>query len=148
MTPSRSILSAAYGLIALLALVGTWGHNVHYLHLGFVGANLRFWQDTLANPASRSITADILFLYAALAIWMVLEARRLAMKGVWLYLLGGALIAISVTFPLFMVHRERALARGQDEGIRVAFSLADVLILAFSFVAACGYAAKALLPSA
>ena len=46
-------------LIGLLALFGTWNNNVHYLDLGFLGANLRFWEETLANPASRSITVDI-----------------------------------------------------------------------------------------
>src|SRR3546814_1859117 len=38
-----------YGLIALLALAGTWAHNVAYLSRGFVGANVAFWHDTLAN---------------------------------------------------------------------------------------------------
>ena len=33
---SRKALCIAYGLIALLALVGTWGNNVAYLGLGFV----------------------------------------------------------------------------------------------------------------
>jgi len=59
---SRKALCLAYGLIAVLALVGTWGNNVGYLNLGFLGANLKFWGDTLANPASRSITVDIFFL--------------------------------------------------------------------------------------
>ena len=53
---SRKALCVAYGLIALLALVGTWGNNVEYLSLGFVGANTAFWQATLVNPASRSIS--------------------------------------------------------------------------------------------
>jgi hypothetical protein len=41
---------------------------------------------------------------------MVLEARRLAVRGVWLYVVFGLLIAISVTFPLFLAARERRLA--------------------------------------
>jgi len=107
---SRKNLCIAYGLIALFALIGTWGNNLTYLPLGFVGANQAFWTDTLANPASRSITVDIFFLGLAVFVWMVLEARRLAMRGVWLYLLFGMIIAISVTVPLFLILRERALA--------------------------------------
>lgn len=112
---SRKALCIAYGLLAVLALVGTWGNNVQYLPLGFLGANLRFWQDTLANPASRSITADVLFLFVAVSIWMFLEARRLSMRGAWLYVILGVFIAISVTFPLFLLNRERALQRQGGE---------------------------------
>src|SRR3546814_21041112 len=97
MPASRKILCIVYGLIALLALAGTWAHNVAYLSRGFVGANVAFWHDTLANPASRSITVDLFFLGLAIFVWMILEARRLGMRGVWLYLVFGMLIAISVT---------------------------------------------------
>ena len=37
---------------------------------------------------------------------MVVEARRVGVSLVWLYIIGGFLIAISVTFPLFMIARE------------------------------------------
>ena len=111
MTVSSKALCVAYALIAVLALVATWGNNVDYLHLGFVGANLRFWADTLANPASQSITVDLFFLGLAVFVWMVLEAHRLGMRWVWLYLVFGMLIAISFTVPVFLINRERALAR-------------------------------------
>src|SRR5262245_25580645 len=121
MLMTRNTLSAAYGVIAVLALVGTWGNNIHYLDRGFVEANRQFWTDTLANPASRSITVDIFFLGLAVFVWMVLEARRLGMRGVWLYLVFGILIAISVTVPIFLINRERALAA--REGARTAGTL-------------------------
>jgi hypothetical protein len=107
---SRKALCVVYGAIAVLALIGTWGNNIAYLSLGFLGANVQFWTDTFANPASRSITVDIFFLGYAVFVWMVLEARRLNMRGVWLYLVFGIFIAISVTVPLFLINRERALA--------------------------------------
>ncbi|MFA5941825.1 MAG: DUF2834 domain-containing protein [Sinimarinibacterium sp.] len=75
MNVSRTDLCTAYGLIAILALIGTWGNNVAYLDAGFIDANTRFWSDTLVNPASRSITADLFFLLLAVLVWMVLEAR-------------------------------------------------------------------------
>ena len=143
MTLTRQALCVFYGLVALIALVGTWGNNIQYLNLGFLGANLKFWQDTLANPASRSITVDVLLLFVAVAVWMLLEARRLGMKGGWLYVIFGILIAISVTFPLFMLNRERALARsgGASAG---SLSPTEVAILLFSGVVACGYTVAAL----
>jgi len=110
MTISSKALCAIYGPIGLLALVATWGNNIHYLGLGFLGANRQFWEDTLANPASRSITVDMFFLGLAVFVWMILEARRLRMRGVWLYLIFGMLLAVSFTVPLFLINRERALA--------------------------------------
>lgn len=127
MTISSKALCIVYGLIAVLALIGTWGNNIDYLHLGFLGANLRFWQDTLATPASRSITVDIFFLGLAIFVWMVLEARRLGMRGVWLYLVFGMLIAISFTFPLFLINRERKLARLEPSAVARSFGLANVM---------------------
>jgi len=40
---------------------------------------------------------------------MVAEARRLGIRFVWIYVVLGLLIAISVTAPLFLVARERRL---------------------------------------
>jgi len=126
---SRRTLCAGYGLIALLALVGTWGNNVHYLALGFLGANVQFWTDTLANPASRSITVDILFFGLAVFVWMVLEARRLGMRGVWLYLIFGILVAISVTVPIFLINRERALAAREGSPTAGTLGRGDAIAL-------------------
>ena len=144
MPVSRKGLCLVYGVIALLALAGTWGNNVHYLHLGWVGANVRFWQETMANPASRSITADLMFLVLALVVWMLLEARRLGMRGVWLYVVFGVLVAISVTFPVFLVQRERALAARDGTAPAGAMRPADVVGLAVLAVIAIGYAAASL----
>ncbi len=88
MLVSRKWLCVVYGLVGLIALAGTWGNNIEYLNLGIVGANVRFWQETLVNPASRSITVDILFLSFAAIVWMLLEARRLSIRGAWLYVLA------------------------------------------------------------
>lgn len=148
MSINRRAICVVYGLIAMLALIGTWGQNIAYLHLGFAGANLRFWQDTLANPASRSITADLFLLVLALVIWMLFEARRLSMRGAWLYVAFGVLIAISVTFPIFMIQRERALARRELSRQAGHLSLGDVLGLLLLGVACCGYMAMAFMPRA
>ena len=145
MTISRKTVCVVYGVIAMLALIGTWGHNIAYLDRGFVGANQAFWGDTLANPASRSITADIFFFGLAVFVWMVLEARRLGMRLVWLYLIFGMLIAISVTVPIFLINRERALAATEPSSIAGHLNSLDVIGLALSSAGIVAYAVIALL---
>lgn len=111
--PRRSLyVYAFYGLIAGIALICTWGQNLAYFHGapgpgGLVDAFAAFINDTRVNPASRSITVDIAFFTLAGSTFMILEARRLGIRFVWAYILLGFLVAISVTFPLFMIARER-----------------------------------------
>jgi hypothetical protein len=139
MTIPRKVLCIAYALIALLALAGTWGNNVHYLNLGILGANLHFWPETLVNPASRSITVDILFLSLAAIAWMLLEARRLAMPGVWVYVLIGVFVAISAAFPAFLIHRERVLAARERSETAGTLQVIDVVGLGVLGAAALAY---------
>ena len=141
MSVSRRVLCAAYGVIAVLAVIGTWGNNLPYLQSGFAA----FWQDTLANPASRSITVDIFFLTLVVFVLMVLEARRLAMRGVWLYLIFGMMVAISVTVPIFLINRERAMAAAKPLDAAGSLHAADVAGLAAVGLGAIAYAVLTLL---
>jgi len=132
--PTTRTLCIAYALIAPAAFIGTCSQNVAYFHpddglAGFALATARFWPDTLATPASTSVTVDLgLFLLAA-SVFMVLEARRLGIRFVWLYIVLGLLIAISVTFPLFLIARARKLAPGRaDESL--GLTLGDTIGLA------------------
>lgn len=134
MTTNRRILSGAYATIAAVALVTTWSQNLAYLHSpgGFLTS---FLQDLKVNAAARSITVDIVLFFLAAAVFMVLEARRLGIPYVWAYIVGGMLIAISVTFPLFLIARERKLAASGAGDLKVA----DVILLAvFTAIAAAG----------
>jgi hypothetical protein len=106
-----------------------------------MGANKAFWQATLANPASQSITVDVFFLGLAMFVWMVLEARRLGMRGVWLYLLFGMLVAISVTVPIFLINRERALAAREPSSTAGTLSAPDIAGLVLVTAAICVYSA-------
>ena len=127
MTISRKSLRIVYALTGLVALVGTWGNNIDYLDLGIVGANIHFWQETLVNPASRSITVDILCLALAAIVWMLLEARRLSMRGAWLWVLFGVFVAMGAAFPWFLVHRELVLEKREASGNGGTLSAADVI---------------------
>ena len=113
MTTNRKILCGVYAAIAAVALVGTWSQNVAYL--GSPGGFLAdFVSDTWVTAASRSITIDIVLFAVAATIWMVIEARKHRIPYVWAYIIGGMLIAISVTFPLFLIARERKLAAAAE----------------------------------
>jgi hypothetical protein len=127
---SSKVLCAVYALIALAALIATWSQNVAYLHdaAGFLA---NFITDTKVNPASRSITADILLFCLAAFVFMVVEARKHGIRFLWAYLIGSALIAVSVTFPLFMIAREVRIGRTDPTRLESR----DVAVLAFLAVA-------------
>jgi hypothetical protein len=133
MPRARRLLCFYYGFLALIAFVGTWGHNVAYLRPGegpiggFVAATARFWPETLATPASTSITVDLGILTLAVSIWMLLEARRLSIRLPWLYVIGGLLVAISVTAPLFLIARERKVAARGEVADTLGLGHLDVL---------------------
>ena len=61
------MLCVVYVVIALVALVATWSQNIVFFSTG--GGFLGFWEATKDNPASRSITVDILFFFLAAAIF-------------------------------------------------------------------------------
>lgn len=112
MPSSRVALCVTYAAIALVALIATWSQNLAYFArvTDFIPALGLFFQDTTVNPASRSITVDIALFFLAAAIFMVIEARKHGVRFVWLYIVGGLFVAISVTFPLFLIARELRLA--------------------------------------
>lgn len=99
------LLQAAYGLCAGVGLVGTW-----YFNLTYSGAvpYLTAW---FANSASSSAAVDLLVAFAAGAVFMLVEGRRLGMRLPWLYPVFAVLLAFAFTFPLFLLMRERALER-------------------------------------
>jgi uncharacterized protein DUF2834 len=132
MPRARVILCWLYGAASLLALVGTWRQNVAYFRpedgalLGFVLATGRFWVDTVVNPASTSITVDLgLLLLLPLFALMIIESRRLGIPFVWAYILLGLVVAISATFPLFLIARERRLAARAASTDSPGFTTAD-----------------------
>ncbi|KUI42415.1 hypothetical protein AU197_15070 [Mycobacterium sp. IS-1590] len=105
-------LCAVYAAIAVGALIATWSQNLAYLDSG-AGFFRVFWEDTKVNPASRSITADIALFLLAAVIFMVFEARKHGIRFVWIYVVASFFIAISVTFPLFLLARELRIHRSE-----------------------------------
>jgi hypothetical protein len=128
---SRKVLCVIYGVIAVGALIATWSQNLAYFDKP-ARPLLDFINDSKVTPASRSLTVDILLFALAATILMVIEARKHGVKFVWLYIAGGLTIAISVTFPLFLIARE--LRMGTSDAPRL--SATDTILLAVAAVVA------------
>lgn len=118
MTPARRDLCILYGLIALVALIATWSHNIAYFSAG--GGLLDFFASGYANHAVSSLTNDLGLLTLAAIVLMIVEARRLGIKYVWVYVVLAFGVAISVSFPLFLIARERRLAQLPDSAAAAA----------------------------
>jgi hypothetical protein len=129
---SSKVLCAVYSVIAIAALIATWSQGLAYLHS--LSGQIDFWVDARVNAASRFITSDIVYFTLAAAVLMVIEARKLGIKFVWAYILGGVFIAISVVFPLYLIARE--LRVGRTESTRLG--AVDTVLLALFAVVATG----------
>jgi hypothetical protein len=112
MNAARRRLCVVYALIAIGALFATWSQNLAFFAASADAGILDFIAGGYANPAAASLTNDLLFLLLAAIVFMVSEARRLGIRFVWLYVALSFVVAISVTFPLFLIARERKLAAG------------------------------------
>ena len=67
------------------------------------------------NPASQFVARDLAVGATAVTVWMVLESRRLKMRGLAWVLLSCLLIAFGCGAPLFLHLRERRLAELQRQ---------------------------------
>jgi hypothetical protein len=128
---SSKVLCAVYGVISIAALIATWSQNAAYFDNPgrFL---LNFLNDSKVTAASRSVTVDIVLFFLAASILMVVEARKHGVRFVWAYILGGFAIAISVTFPLFLIARE--IRVGRTETTRLG-AVDTVLLAVFAVVA-------------
>lgn len=146
MTISRTSLCVCYAVVGLLAFLGTWGNIIEPLQQqGFIQGTLQFWQDVLVNESSRFITIDTLFLSLSIVVWMTLEANRLKIPGLWLYVLFGLLVAISLAVPLFMIHRERRLAALDPASPAGTIRAIDMIALSLLAIAFTSFAVRTLL---
>ena len=94
-----------YLALAVVGLIGTWTWNIQAIMQGsnFVAE----W--TGNGPAVASLTTDLLVVFIAGSILILVEARRLGMRAGWAYVLLGFVTAFAFAFPLFLAMRERRL---------------------------------------
>ena len=101
--------------LAIVGLVGTQLQITRMPFSGFLNGTRQFWLDVVSRPASLFLTVDILVLSAVVFLWMFSEARRLRIRFVWIYFLGGLLVGISFFVPLFMGVRQRQIRKAGAE---------------------------------
>jgi hypothetical protein len=128
MPTSRKVLCVVYGAIAIVALIATWSQNLAYPAGNPLALFISFARDTKVTAASRSITADILLFALAATVLMVIEARKHNVRFVWLYVLGSFLIAVSVTFPLFLIARELRIGASEPPRLNAVDTILLVLL--------------------
>jgi uncharacterized membrane protein len=99
-------LQVVWGFLALLGLVA----------VGLAATQVdggAFLDEIFANPATATVTIDLLILGIAVVVFVVVEASRLGMRRPWLWAILAVPLPGAFLVPLFFVLRERRL---QGEG--------------------------------
>jgi len=106
MTRHWSPLAFVYFGLSIVGLVGTWFFNAMAIvqMSNFIGD----WVGS--GPAVSSLTVDLLVVAIAGSVLIIVEARRLGMRGGWVYVALSGLTAFAFTFPLFLAMRQRQLS--------------------------------------
>ena len=96
-----------YASLAVLGLLLTAFFNIR----GVLEPSGNVFAAWFANPATSSLSINLLVTASAASIFIILEGRRLDVKWPWLYVLASFVTAVAFTFPLFLAVRERQLQR-------------------------------------
>lgn len=99
-----------YLALAVAGAVLPWMANLEFIRASGSPFDLGLFVTMAnANPAAQSLSRDLLIGATAFTIWMVNEARRLKIRGLWLALLCSVTLAFACGAPLFLFLRERRL---------------------------------------
>ena len=111
--PNRT-LEAVY---LALAVIGFLLPGVPMIAESVETGNVLFWTQparTIAelfiNRTSTAFALDLIATVITAIVWMTVEARRIALRGVWRFYLLLALFGLGGTLPLFLWARERRLS--------------------------------------
>lgn len=105
-----------YGLCTAAGAVVPWYYNLRFMReSGELLTPQRWLAEGFVTPLAGSITSDFLIGTIPVLVWMVVEARRLRMRHLWVYVLGTFLVAFAFTCPLFLLMREWHLQRVRSE---------------------------------
>ena len=94
------VRSRIYFAVAALGLVTAWVLNA--LAVTQEADYLNAWFGSYVDWV---LSLDLLVVGIAVVTLMLVEAKRLGMKRVWLYFLLSGITAMAFTFPLFMAFR-------------------------------------------
>ena len=116
-TPTMPAMAWIYLALSLAGGILPWLANWDYIQSYGSGFDLaQFIALANANPAAQSLSRDLAVGATAVTIWMVIESRRLKMRGLGWVLLSCITIAFAFGAPLFLHLRERRLAELQRQG--------------------------------
>ncbi|WP_308170411.1 DUF2834 domain-containing protein [[Mycobacterium] fortunisiensis] len=104
------ILCAVYAVVAVIALVATWWNNIAFFRTESTSI-VDLFRSGYVNYGSSSLSNDLILLALAAFVFMIVEARRIGVPKVWIYLVLSAVVAVSVAFPLYLIRRQMVLAR-------------------------------------
>lgn len=98
-----------YLLLALIGLVATWYFNIQFFNTAEDASITNFFSQINNTLPGKSINADISVVVLTFLIWMVYESRKLKIKHWWLIFPLTFLIAVAVSFPIFLYMRANRL---------------------------------------
>ena len=108
LTSTDKALCAIYGVLGLIALVGT---QVIVFGGYMTSGDGSLVDQLVGNGVSTFMLIDLLAVAFVALVFMVAEGRRLGMRFLWVYVLLTFLVAISVSLPLFLIVRQVHLAK-------------------------------------
>jgi hypothetical protein len=114
MDSKDKLICASYLLIALAALPATWINNLAFMTQPSNNSFTDFFRAAYVNAAAASLTNDLIFVAFAACMFMAIEGRRMGIRYYWLYIVLSALVAVSVTFPLFLFARHIKIYQEQS----------------------------------
>ena len=107
---AASALKWVYLALAISGAVLPWLANIEFIREYGASFDLGlFVRLANANPAAISLSRDLAIGATAVVIWIVLESRRLQMRGLPWVLLSCVTLAFAFGAPFFLYLRERRL---------------------------------------
>jgi len=118
-SPFDNVVQWLYLALAIAGAILPWMANIAFIRTSGNNFDLAsFVSLANANPAAQSLSRDLFVGATAITIWMVVEGRRLKIRGLWLPLICSVTIAFACGAPLFLWMRERRLAELKLIGIQ------------------------------
>ena len=104
-------LKWVYLFLAIVGAVFPTLANIDFLRMYGPSFDFKLFIDLANNnPASQSLSRDLLIGSTAVFVWIFSESRRLEMKNLWVVILTTFIIAFAFSAPLFLYLRELRIA--------------------------------------
>ena len=98
-------LKYLYLFFVILGLILPMSQFINFLQK--YGWNIRYMLELVAaNHISRFFVLDLVIASAVFFVFVIVEANRIKMKFIWIYILATLCIGLSFALPLFMFARE------------------------------------------